>query len=75
MQDGSPLLITDEKVKEVMQTKQIVYDKAGEEHYNIISAFIKSMRGSDPNAAVYYLARYSVQPYIHFEPLPYNSIL
>jgi putative ATPase len=57
MQDGSPLLITDEKVKEVMQTKQIVYDKAGEEHYNIISAFIKSMRGSDPNAAVYYLAR------------------
>ena len=57
MQDGTPLLITDEKVKEVMQTKQIVYDKAGEEHYNIISAFIKSMRGSDPNAAVYYLAR------------------
>jgi putative ATPase len=57
MQDGAPLLITDEKVKEVMQTKQIVYDKAGEEHYNIISAFIKSMRGSDPNAAVYYLAR------------------
>lgn len=57
MQDGSPLIITDEKVKEVMQTKQIVYDKAGEEHYNIISAFIKSMRGSDPNAAVYYLAR------------------
>jgi putative ATPase len=57
MQDGTPLLITDEKVKEVMQTKQIVYDKAGEEHYNIISAFIKSIRGSDPNAAVYYLAR------------------
>lgn len=57
MQDGSPLVITDEKVKAVMQTKQIVYDRAGEEHYNIISAFIKSMRGSDPNAAVYYLAR------------------
>ena len=57
MQDATPIIITDEKVKEVMQTKQIVYDKAGEEHYNIISAFIKSMRGSDPNAAVYYLAR------------------
>lgn len=57
MQEVTPIIITDEKVKEVMQTKQIVYDKAGEEHYNIISAFIKSMRGSDPNAAVYYLAR------------------
>lgn len=57
MQEATPIIITDEKVKEVMQTKQIVYDKAGEEHYNIISAFIKSMRGSDPNAAVYYLAR------------------
>ena len=40
-----------------MQRKIASYDKSGEEHYNIISAFIKSMRGSDPNAAVYYLAR------------------
>lgn len=53
----SPVQITDEKVKHALQDHTIVYDKAGEEHYNIISAFIKSMRGSDPNAAVYYLAR------------------
>lgn len=53
----SEVNITDEQVKKVLQSQNIVYDKAGEEHYNIISAFIKSMRGSDPNAAVYYLAR------------------
>jgi len=52
-----PIVINDEAVKGVLQSNQIVYDKAGEEHYNIISAFIKSMRGSDPNAAIYYLAR------------------
>lgn len=57
MQGLGPLEITDEKVQQAIQNRQIVYDKAGEEHYNIISAFIKSMRGSDPNAAVYYLAR------------------
>jgi putative ATPase len=57
MQYEAPVRINDEKVKKALQNKQIVYDKAGEEHYNIISAFIKSMRGSDPNAAVYYLAR------------------
>lgn len=57
MQGDGPLQITDEKVQQAIQNRQIVYDKAGEEHYNIISAFIKSMRGSDPNAAVYYLAR------------------
>lgn len=57
MHEDSPVEITDERVQKVLQNKQIVYDKAGEEHYNIISAFIKSMRGSDPNAAVYYLAR------------------
>jgi putative ATPase len=57
MQEHPPIVITDEKVQQAIQNKQIVYDKAGEEHYNIISAFIKSMRGSDPNAAVYYLAR------------------
>lgn len=40
-----------------LQKKSLLYDKKGEEHYNVISAFIKSMRGSDPDAAVYYLAR------------------
>lgn len=57
MQEKSPVVITDEKVQKALQNRQIIYDKAGDEHYNIISAFIKSMRGSDPNAAVYYLAR------------------
>ena len=54
--DG-PLVITDELVEQVVQEKMSVYDKSGEQHYDIISAFIKSIRGSDPNAAVYYLAR------------------
>ena len=44
-------------VEEAVQKKSLLYDKKGEEHYNVISAFIKSMRGSDPDAAVYYLAR------------------
>ena len=44
-------------VEQALQRKSILYDKKGEEHYNVISAFIKSMRGSDPDAAVYYLAR------------------
>lgn len=57
MQETAPVVIDDEKVKKILQSRQVVYDKAGEEHYNVISAFIKSMRGSDPNAAVYYLAR------------------
>jgi putative ATPase len=57
MQGKAPVLIDDEMVVKALQSKQIVYDKAGEEHYNVISAFIKSLRGSDPNAAVYYLAR------------------
>src|SRR5512138_1716546 len=43
--------------EEALQTKTILYDKAGEEHYNVVSAFIKSLRGSDPDAAVYYLVR------------------
>lgn len=51
------VLINNKIVSEVLQRKIAAYDKSGEEHYNIISAFIKSMRGSDPNAAVYYLAR------------------
>jgi putative ATPase len=50
-------VITDELVMEVAQKKIALYDKQGEQHYDIISAFIKSMRGSDPNAAVYWLAR------------------
>jgi len=43
--------------EEALQSKMLVYDKGGEEHYNVISAFIKSMRGSDPDAAVYYMVR------------------
>jgi putative ATPase len=49
--------ITNKDVMEVLQKKAAVYDKSGEQHYDIISAFIKSMRGSDPNAAVYWMAR------------------
>lgn len=49
--------ITDEKVMQIAQQKIALYDKKGEMHYDIISAFIKSMRGSDPNGAVYWLAR------------------
>jgi len=51
------LIITDELVMNVAQQKVALYDKKGEQHYDIISAFIKSIRGSDPNAAVYWLAR------------------
>jgi putative ATPase len=53
----SPCEITDEKVTKIAQQKIALYDKSGEQHYDIISAFIKSIRGSDPNAAVYWLAR------------------
>ena len=49
--------ITLEIVQEALQKKALLYDKGGEEHYNVISAFIKSMRGSDPDAALYWLAR------------------
>jgi putative ATPase len=49
--------ITDELVKEIAQKNIAIYDKGGEQHYDIISAFIKSIRGSDPNAALYWLAR------------------
>jgi putative ATPase len=52
-----PLEITDEMVTSTAQQRISIYDKSGEQHYDIISAFIKSIRGSDPNAAVYYLAR------------------
>ena len=54
---GSNAIITDEAVMEIAQQRIALYDKKGEQHYDIISAFIKSIRGSDPNAAVYYLAR------------------
>ena len=49
--------ITLELMQEALQQKALLYDKGGEEHYNVISAFIKSMRGSDPDAALYWLAR------------------
>lgn len=51
------LVITNDYVQHILQEKLAVYDKNGEMHYDVISAFIKSIRGSDPNAAVYYLAR------------------
>lgn len=51
------IIITDEVVLEKIQQNMVRYDKTGEQHYDIISAFIKSIRGSDPNAAVYWLAR------------------
>lgn len=54
---GSGGVITDEKVMEIAQQRVALYDKKGEQHYDIISAFIKCIRGSDPNAAVYWLAR------------------
>jgi len=51
------IIITDQAVMHIAQQRIALYDKSGEQHYDIISAFIKSMRGSDPNAAVYWLAR------------------
>lgn len=51
------IVITKEVLDNVVQRKNIIYDKGGEEHYNLISAFIKSVRGSDPDAALYWLAR------------------
>ncbi len=50
-------VITAAVVEQAVQKKSLLYDKSGEEHYNVISAFIKSMRGSDPDAAVYWMAR------------------
>src|SRR4051812_40698665 len=55
--DNQNIVITDAAVMEIAQQRIALYDKSGEQHYDIISAFIKSMRGSDPNAAVYWLAR------------------
>ena len=55
--DGEPVVITNDSVLHLMQKNTVLYDKTGEQHYDIISAFIKSIRGSDPNGAVYWLAR------------------
>ena len=55
--DNVPVVITDEKVVERLQQNPLAYDKDGEMHYDIISAFIKSIRGSDPDGALYWLAR------------------
>ena len=55
--DRSPIIIDNKSVTESIQENMAIYDKDGEMHYDIISAFIKSIRGSDPNAAIYYLAR------------------
>ena len=54
---GNKVVVTDDTVMKIAQQRIALYDKKGEQHYDIISAFIKSIRGSDPNAAVYYLAR------------------
>ena len=54
---GRDVIIDDEHVTECLQQNIALYDKTGEQHYDVISAFIKSVRGSDPNAAIYYLAR------------------
>ena len=56
-EDDVPVIITDAKVTDCLQQNPIAYDKDGEMHYDIISAFIKSIRGSDPEGAVYWLAR------------------
>jgi putative ATPase len=56
-QDSEEIIITDEVVLHIIQNNTMHYDRAGDQHYDIISAFIKSIRGSDPNAAVYWLAR------------------
>ena len=55
--EDEPIIITNEMVLSKVQKNTVLYDKTGEQHYDIISAFIKSVRGSDPNAAVYWLAR------------------
>lgn len=55
--DSDNIVITDKRVEEELQTNPLAYDKQGEMHYDIISAFIKSIRGSDPDAALYWMAR------------------
>ena len=55
--EGEPVVITNDSVLRLVQKNTVLYDKTGEQHYDIISAFIKSIRGSDPNGAIYWLAR------------------
>ena len=55
--NSDDVVITDKRVEEELQTNPLAYDKKGEMHYDIISAFIKSIRGSDPDAALYWMAR------------------
>ena len=55
--ENEQMVLTKEVFENVVQQKNILYDKDGEEHFNLISAFIKSMRGSDPDAALYWMAR------------------
>jgi putative ATPase len=55
--NSNQIIITNDFVLKQVQQKPLLYDKSGEQHYDIVSAFIKSIRGSDPNAAVYWLAR------------------
>jgi len=55
--NSTSIEITNEKVLQLVQKNTVLYDKTGEQHYDIVSAFIKSIRGSDPNGAVYWLAR------------------
>ncbi|MGB1041581.1 MAG: replication-associated recombination protein A, partial [Flavobacteriales bacterium] len=54
---GDKVVLNNELVNSLIKDKTLLYDKSGEQHYDVISAFIKSIRGSDPNAALYYLAR------------------
>ncbi len=56
-EEGEKITVTNDMVSQKVQKNTVLYDKTGEQHYDIISAFIKSIRGSDPNAAVYWLAR------------------
>ena len=56
-EDSDKIVVTDKMVMDKVESNTVRYDKTGEQHYDIISAFIKSIRGSDPNGAVYYLAR------------------
>ncbi|CAD0002166.1 replication-associated recombination protein A [Flavobacterium chungangense] len=55
--DSNEIIITNDRVFKLVQQNTVLYDKTGEQHYDIVSAFIKSIRGSDPNGAVYWLAR------------------
>ncbi|MGB1451847.1 MAG: replication-associated recombination protein A, partial [Marinirhabdus sp.] len=56
-ENKGPIVITNKMVQQKVQRNTVLYDKTGEQHYDNVSAFIKSIRGSDPNAAVYWLAR------------------